>query len=574
MIRIRRVVDAAVPTDAQAIASASALLQTRFPEARPGEFADLAVRLQNPYDDGFRTMLYVAETGPGRLRGCAVVSHDPRAGFFLLEWLATDANETGGVGGALYQRVCDDSAQLGCVGVFFECLPDLPEEVTEKAVLRANINRLRFYERMGARPIAGTAYRAPVKEGERGMPLLVFGPTPPDAVLGAEQARAAIRAILERKYDWYCPPEYVERVVASVHDPVELREPRYDFVARVLPRRVPTSERIVLVVHEGHGLHHVRERGYVEAPARVDAILAELEPSGLVVRRPAQTFGVEAITAIHDATYVDWLAKVCDVIKPGRRVYPYVFPVRNSAKMPDDLPTRAGYYCIDTFTPLHRELFGVAKAAVDCTLTAADAIQGGAKLAYSLVRPPGHHAETGLYGGFCYFNNAAIAAEHLIRGGARRIAILDVDYHHGNGQQQIFYRRSDVLTVSIHGDPAFAYPYFTGFAEEQGEGDGEGFNVNLTLPERVAGPAYRRMLERAVARVAEHSPDVVVVCLGLDTASGDPTGTWALREPDFWENGRRIAALKLPTLVVQEGGYGLRALGRNALAFLAGLHAG
>ena len=236
------------------------------------------------------------------------------------------------------------------------------------------------------------------------------------------------------------------------------------------------------------------------------------------------------------------------------------------------MSVRAGYYCIDTFTPINRNAFPAAKRAVDCTLTAADAILGGRRLAYSLVRPPGHHAERRSFGGFCYFSNAAIAAQHFSKLG--RVAILDIDYHHGNGQQDIFYERADVFTLSIHGDPDFAYPYFSGFAEECGAGAGEGFNLNIPLPEVQNGAQYRRVLERALKTIADFDPAFLVVALGLDPAKGDPTGTWSLGASDFEENGRVIGAFGLPTLVVQEGGYRTRTLGVNARHFLAGLQAG
>jgi acetoin utilization deacetylase AcuC-like enzyme len=571
LIRIRRVADDALASDAALIMAAQDLLQGRFAAAPPKELADLAGRLRDPFDDHFRTLLYVAESARGKLRGCALVSHDPVAKFFLLDWLAAAPGETGGVGGALYGRLRDDAAALGCVGVFFECLPDDPGDVSDPALLAENARRLKFYERLGARPIVGTAYRDPVKPGDTDMPWLVYGAADPNQPLSAEALRAVARAILERKYGWLCPPEYVARVVDSIRDPVRLRSPRYDRAERPLKFTVPEAERIALVVHEGHALHHVRERGYVEAPARVDRVLAVLEPSGLFRRSEPERFELAPILAIHDPAYVAWFQEVCAGMPEGKRTYPYVFPVRNGARLPEDLPTRAGYYCIDTFTPLHREAFTVARGAVDTALSAAARLHAGAKLAYALVRPPGHHAERALYGGFCYFNNAAIAAQNLRDRGATRVAILDVDYHHGNGQQQVFAARPDVLTVSIHGDPTFAYPYFSGFADEIGEGAGEGFNLNLPLPERVDGAAWLAALELALARIRDFQPDALVIALGLDTAAGDPTGTWSLREADLHENGRRIGALGLPTLAVQEGGYGLRPLGRNALAFLSGL---
>lgn len=190
-------------------------------------------------------------------------------------------------------------------------------------------------------------------------------------------------------------------------------------------------------------------------------------------------------------------------------------------------------------------------------------------MAYALLRPPGHHAEHQAFGGFCYFNNNAIAAQYLSQYG--RVAILDIDYHHGNGQQDIFYRRADVLTVSIHGHPKFAYPYFSGFEDEKGEGEGEGFNWNLPLPEAVDGPQYAPALEKALLRIEAFKPQFLIVALGLDTAKGDPTGTWSLRQKDFETNGRMIGELNLPTLVVQEGGYRNRTLGPNAMGFFKGL---
>jgi acetoin utilization deacetylase AcuC-like enzyme len=174
-----------------------------------------------------------------------------------------------------------------------------------------------------------------------------------------------------------------------------------------------------------------------------------------------------------------------------------------------------------------------------------------------------------VFGGFCYFNNAAIAANYL--SGYGRVAILDIDYHHGNGQQEIFYGRADVLTISIHGHPSFAYPYFSGYSSEKGEGEGVGFNLNMPLPENIDGQAYLKKLTKAVARIREFKPDYLIVALGLDTAAGDPTGTWNLKGADFENNGKEIATLSLPTVVIQEGGYNSRNIGINARMFFKGL---
>jgi acetoin utilization deacetylase AcuC-like enzyme len=176
------------------------------------------------------------------------------------------------------------------------------------------------------------------------------------------------------------------------------------------------------------------------------------------------------------------------------------------------------------------------------------------------------------FGGFCYLGTSAIAAHYLSQAG--RVAILDIDYHHGNSQQSIFWQRDDVLTISIHGHPSFAYPYFTGFEDERGADAGAGFNLNLPLPEQVDGAAYRRALQRALEEIRRFAPEYLVVALGLDTARGDPTGSWSLSAEDFARNGQLIGALGLPTLVVQEGGYRTRTIGINARHFFRGLWQG
>jgi acetoin utilization deacetylase AcuC-like enzyme len=246
-----------------------------------------------------------------------------------------------------------------------------------------------------------------------------------------------------------------------------------------------------------------------------------------------------------------------------------VFPIRNATRPPIDLALRAGYYCIDTFTPLNRNAYAAARRCVDCAMTGASLLLEGHHLAYALARPPGHHAERRAFGGFCYFNSASIAAHYL--SGEGKVAILDIDYHHGNGHQDIFYERSDVLTISIHGHPRFAYPYFTGFEDEKGTGPGEGYNLNLPLPEHVDGAQYTEALGRALRQIQKFRPQFLVVALGLDTAKGDPTGSWSLRAKDFEAVGHDIGELRLPTLVVQEGGYDNRVLGVNARHFFAGL---
>jgi acetoin utilization deacetylase AcuC-like enzyme len=338
------------------------------------------------------------------------------------------------------------------------------------------------------------------------------------------------------------------------------------------PRQIePALASPVLVVAEEHHVHRVRDRGYLERPARVDALLAGL-PAGLFQRVQPHRFGESPIRAVHDADFVRYLRTIGEKADPKESLYPFVFAVRNRDRLPRDIEARAGWYAMDGFTPLDCNAYRAARGAVDAALTAADELlrRGGA--AYALCRPPGHHAERRIYGGFCYFNNAAIAAQRLSRRGT--VAILDIDFHHGNGTQDIFWRRSDVLTLSIHGHPDFAYPYFSGFEDEVGEGPGRGFNANYPLPLGTGEAAYLKALGRALGRIEQFCPTFLVVALGFDTMKADPTGGFVLDPATMGEIGRRLAALRLPTLIVQEGGYVLRNLRAGARTFFRGFFQG
>ena len=573
MLRIRKVADATTAVNRAAIETAQKIMREQFPAIPEKDIAKLPDQLANPLKHRFVSRLFVAENERDQTLGVALLLHAPDIGFSYLEIISTAPGRTGsGFGAALYERVREEARALG-TQLYFECLPDDPALSPNTEIRADNAARLKFYERYGARPIINTAYETPIVKGATDPPYLVLDPLGAEELPSRDKARKVVRAILERKYG--PPPDYVQMVVDSVtDDPIRLREPRYT-KRRQAPKGEPraTSEpRIVLVLNSEHTLHDVPDRGYVEAPVRIRSIMAELDPSGLVEKVPAKRYSDRHIRAVHDGRLVDYIRKACLIAGPRKSIYPYVFPLRNAARAPKDETVLAGYYCIDTFTPLNQNAYLAARSAVDCTLTAAEKVLGGAPLAYALVRPPGHHAETRAFGGFCYFNNAAIAANLLARYG--KVAILDIDYHHGNGQQEIFYNRSDVLTVSIHGHPSFAYPYFTGFRDETGIGDGAGFNLNIPLAEHITPEEHRKAVAEGLRRVRRFAPAYLVLSLGFDSARGDPTGTWSNRAKDFELLGHMIGEQGYPTLVVQEGGYRVRTLGTNARNFFAGLVAG
>lgn len=576
MFRIRKVPDDSTPGNAETLRQVQAIWRARFPLVAEEDIATLPQKLRDPLKYRFRSVLLVAEDARHQVQGFALLLHAPDLQFCYLDFIATAPERPGrGIGGALYERVREEALALGAAGVFLECLPDDPVLSPDPALRAENAERLKFYERYGARPIADTQYETPLTPGGTDPPYLVLDPLGREALPRHDQARAIVHAILERKYGRLCPPTYRRMVVESFRDdPIRLRSPRY--VRRLSRKAVPSvpglASQFPLVINDKHDIHHVRERGYVEAPVRIGAILKELNRADLVRRIQPRHFPDSHILAVHDGRLVDYLRRACAQVGTGRSVYPYVFPIRNEARPPRDLPVRAGYFCIDTFTPINANAYLAARRAVDCALTAAEQVLRGACLAYALVRPPGHHAERDDFGGFCYLNNAAIAAHYLSRCG--RVAVLDIDYHHGNGTQQIFYERSDLLTVSIHGHPSFTYPYFSGFRDEQGAGPGLGYNLNIPLPESCPPDAYRQALERALGRIRRFGPAFLVVAAGFDTAAGDPTGTWANRGDDFRRIGESIGHLGRPTLVVQEGGYRVRTLGANVRHFFAGLRQG
>jgi len=312
-----------------------------------------------------------------------------------------------------------------------------------------------------------------------------------------------------------------------------------------------------------------------ECPERAHRLFAAVEKAGYEILPPLD-HGLDAIAAIHPAGYLDFLQNGLSewqkLPNAGPAMMPNMHPGRHMRTLAKNIVGKAGYYMADTACPIGPGTWEAARDAAQVALTAADLVLAGEGEAYALCRPPGHHAYSDQAGGFCFLNNVAIAAQHM-RGRAERVAILDVDVHHGNGTQGIFYDRADVLFCSLHGEPSIFYPYYAGYVDERGAGPGEGFNLNLPQPKRTGDDDYLTALETAFAAIRDFAPDYLLVSLGLDTQENDPLGILSITTNGFSRMGGAIGALGLPSLIVQEGGYLCDEMADNLLAFLGGFEA-
>lgn len=313
-----------------------------------------------------------------------------------------------------------------------------------------------------------------------------------------------------------------------------------------------------------------------EVPERADVLLRGALNAGLQHVTP-HDYGLGPAASIHTPEYLQFLGNIFQrwqhIDKASAEVIPNIHPTNRDGAYPASAVGQAGYHMADTACPISGETWAAALTSAHTATHAAELVRAGAGAAYALCRPPGHHAFKDLAGGFCFLNNSGIAAETLLNA-TSRVAILDVDLHHGNGTQGVFYDRPDVLTVSIHADPIRFYPFFWGHADERGTGPGLGYNLNLPLERKTGDDGYMKALDAGLARIAAFAPGALVVALGLDAFAGDPFGGLAVTTPGFAVMGKRIAELGLPTVIVQEGGYLCPELGDNLTSFLTGFRAG
>jgi len=315
----------------------------------------------------------------------------------------------------------------------------------------------------------------------------------------------------------------------------------------------------------------------VEKPQRAHTILARVREISLGPVEAPTDHGLAPLERVHTGPYLSFLQTAWgewSALHGDIDALPLNWVVRGlRQKEPRYIDGRIGFYAGDAGTPITAGTWQAAKSSADVALTGVDLMRAGERTVFSLCRPPGHHASADVYNGYCFLNNAAIAAQAWRDAGAKRVTVLDVDYHHGNGTQAIFYERGDVQVVSIHADPMDEFPYYLGHADERGEGDGEGATVNIPLPFGTDYVRYAEALDDACKAVAGFGPDVVVVSLGADTYKEDPISKFKLESDDFNRIGARIAGLGLPTHFVMEGGYAVDALGINVCNLLTAFEA-
>ncbi len=312
-----------------------------------------------------------------------------------------------------------------------------------------------------------------------------------------------------------------------------------------------------------------------EMPKRADLVLARVREVGLGQVLSPTDFGVDPIARVHTMPFIEFLRDIWGEWAAEGRDFdalPMTWATRTlrNDRVPTSIDGKVSYFSFDAGSPITPGTWQAIRSSVNVALTGASLVAGGERGVFSLCRPPGHHAAADIYGGYCFFNNAAIAAQSLRDGGASKVGVLDVDYHHGNGTQAIFYDRGDIPFVSIHADPTVEYPYFLGYDDEHGEGDGLGANLNFPLPWGTKWDVYSAALNQAVESLRTHRVEALVVSLGVDTFEDDPISQFKLVNDDYLRMGEAIAKLGVPTLFVFEGGYAVDAIGVNAVNVLTG----
>ena len=569
MFRIRQVFNPiSNEYDEMVINKIARIYQAAFNYA-PNYFSRFSDVMRSGDDKDFQIILLVAQGLKGRVLSFSLSFYFPKYKIAYLDYLASDpARQKRGYGTALYEATRSVLHKRGCRGMVFDVRTDDPDKLQDKKMLKSCQKRLAFYERFGARPVINTLYDEIATRANDGyLNYLVFDSLDGPHLLSKLQFKGVVSKILFLKGGMDEHNEKFQQIINSAKDdPIQLRPPRY--IEKHEPIDKLSHFKLDFVSSgDAHQIHHLREKGYHQKPARIKALLEGLADIP-TKKHKMKKYPEKFITQVHSTKLLNFLKKSAENLKPGQLLYPNVFPIRNKNKIPSNWEQAAGYFCLDTITPVTSTCYKAAVNAVYASLTGADLILKGSPITYVACRPPGHHAEKTIFGGFCYLNNVAIAANYLSKHG--KIGVIDIDYHHGNGTQEIFYDRKDVYFISIHGHPNIAFPNFSGYANERGEKKGRGYNRNFPLYPQVDDIKYCEVLMTGLRILKKFDPDYVVVSFGLDMMAGDPTGAFQVTDHGLYQIGQLFAQLKKPLLIVQEGGYSIRNLRDGVNEFFRG----
>ncbi|MBN1214599.1 MAG: histone deacetylase family protein [Candidatus Lokiarchaeota archaeon] len=532
---------------------------------------EIPLKLKNPIREGYLSKLLILEKKQNLVLGFAFIIHFPSIYASFLDFFAVHSKQRGlGIGGSLYESVQEHCRQMGSQALYIDVSPDDPTLTKNERECIQNQKRIRFYERYGCRVVINKEYSKPVGNPPT-YAYLMIDPLNNEDFPDITNIKSALSRIFLLRFSRSVTPEYITNVLESItEEGFRLRPIIKKRKRKLINIKVGKfQEKFALIYNLQHKIHHLHDKGYLESPIRVQAIMDALEGSPLFNIVRVKKIPDTIISELHSPDLIQYLKIVCSQLNENNIFYPDTFPIRRSSQKPKNLAIQAGYYCLDDGTPLYKGAFIAAKAALNTALTGADEILSGKKVVYAVCRPPGHHAGINFFGGFCYFNNAAAAAHFLSE--HHKVAILDLDFHHGNGTQDIFYHRSDILTLSIHGDPNYSYPYFSGFIDEIGEGEGKGFNQNYPLPPDTNDSTYLKTLEIALTRIKEFRTEILIVSLGYDILKGDPTGNFNISFRGMSHIALKLRELNIPILLIQEGGYHMNNIRRGCEAFFLGL---
>ena len=416
MIRIRKILDDKSILNKNAISQIKEILKDQFELHEANDLEKLSTKLTNPLYYQARSTIFVIEGMKKNVKAFAMLLNLTDLYMCYLEWISTSIKELGiGLGGILYETIREECKLLKAKGLFLEVLPDTQDLCPYDVSIKQNQARVKFYERYGAKVILNENFKKKIVTKDNELIFLIYDSLDnPDSSISLKSMKKVVRAILERKYKGQCSPEYIQNVENSFKDdPVRFRDFQY-VKSPQKECKTPYSKKLIpLFVNREHQIYHIKEKGYVEAPARVNVIFKEIEKLKCFNEMPSKRLPEKLLLEVHTKEYIDYLKRVAKSVPDGEVYYPEMFPLRNRTRLPKDILIQSGYYCQDSFTPIHNNVYKAAIASAECAYTAALHLMSGHRIAYALCRPPGHHAEAGLFGGFCYINSAAIAAQYL-----------------------------------------------------------------------------------------------------------------------------------------------------------------